>query len=114
MKDKNELLSEMEKAMDRYDLSKEIEKARIGEWMYGVAMVPCDWVYEYVKQPEIIRCKDCMHGRKHNIDIIECMKAHDYNLERQEFHHKNWFCADGERKSADEILMEEMDADPLG
>ena len=61
MKDKNELLSEMEKAMDRYDLSKEIEKARIGEWMYGVAMVPCDWVYEYVKQPEIIRCKDCKY-----------------------------------------------------
>lgn len=55
MKDKSELLREMEKAMDRYDLSKEIEKAYIGEWMYGVAMVPCDWVYEYVKKQEAIK-----------------------------------------------------------
>lgn len=31
MKDKSELLREMEKAMDRYDLSEEIEKAYIGE-----------------------------------------------------------------------------------
>lgn len=29
-------------------------------------------------------------------------------------HEGDWFCADGERKSADEKLMEEMDADPLG
>lgn len=45
---------------------------------------------------ELIRCKDCKHGRKHNVVIIECMKAHDYNPEHQEFHNKNWFCADGE------------------
>lgn len=52
------------------------------------------------RQP-VVRCKDCKHGKKHNIDIIECMKAHDYNMEHQEFHHKNWFCADGERKDDD-------------
>lgn len=45
----------------------------------------------------VVRCKDCKHGKKHNINIIECTKAHDYNLEHQEFHHKNWFCADGEK-----------------
>lgn len=50
---------------------------------------------------ELIRCRDCKHGRKHNIDIVECMKAHDYNLEHQEFHHKNWFCADGRRRTVD-------------
>lgn len=62
MKDKNELLREMEKAMDTYDLSKEIEKAHIGEWMYGVAMVPCDWVYEYVKKQEPVKPELC-HAR---------------------------------------------------
>ena len=49
------------------------------------------------RQP-VVRCKDCKHGRKHNINIIECLKAHDYNLEHQEFHHKNWYCADGVAK----------------
>lgn len=53
------------------------------------------------RDEEIIKCKDCKHGKKHNIDIIECMKAVDYNLEPREFHHKNWFCADGERRNDD-------------
>ena len=51
---------------------------------------------------ELVRCKDCKHGKEHNINIIECMKAHDYNLEHQEFHHKNWFCADGECKDGEQ------------
>lgn len=103
MKDKKELLSEMEKAMDRYDLSKEIEKAYIGEWIYGVAMVPCDWVYKYVAQPEVVKCKDCKHCyyasnrvpdersfvcEKHGIDITV-----------------DWFCADGEKKQTEQGVI---------
>lgn len=53
------------------------------------------------EQDAVVRCKDCKYGRKHNVNIIECMKAHDYNLEHQEFHHENWFCADGERRDDD-------------
>lgn len=93
MKDKKELLREMEKAMDRYDLSKEIEKAYIGEWLYGVAMVPCDWVYKYVAQPEVVKCKDCKHwDEKKN----ECHNINSYMQYRPCF--KDWFCADGERR----------------
>ena len=46
------LLIQMEQAMDRYDLSEAIKGASIGEYIYGVAMVPCDWVYPYVKGKE--------------------------------------------------------------
>ena len=46
---RTELLQEMENAMDRYDLTEKIKESHIGEWTYGVAMVPCDWVYKYVK-----------------------------------------------------------------
>lgn len=54
--------------------------------------------FESNNAQEIVRCRDCKHGKMHNIVIIECMKAHDYNPEHQEFHRKNWFCADGKRK----------------
>lgn len=43
-------------------------------------------------------CKDCVHGRKHNFNIIECMKAHDCNIEHQEFHHRTGFCDDEKNK----------------
>ena len=60
---------------------------------------------EYINaQPDIIRCKDCVHWD-------ELTQACD---EIDGIFLPDWFCADGERKSADEILMEEMDADPLG
>ena len=91
MKEKNELLSEMEKAMDRYDLKKEIEKAYIGEWIYGVSMVPCDWVYKYVAQPEIVRCKYCVSR-----DPRDGMCEHV-----QQIRDPDWFCADGERRNDD-------------
>ena len=98
MKDKNELLREMEKAMDRYDLSKEIEKAYIGEWKYGVSMVPCDWVYEYVKQPEIVRCKDCVHRGKVEKCVLAAIAAEkSYPLFMLD-NRGEWYCADAERK----------------
>ena len=88
MKDKKELLREMEKAMDRYDLSKEIEKAYIGEWRYGVAMVPCDWVYKYVAQPEIVRCKDC---KWYSSEMSWC---NNLNSPKEQ----TFYCADGKRR----------------
>lgn len=51
-------------------------------------------------------------------DICEkcgwCKQLNRYVSDDEYFTYDDWFCADGERKSADEILMEEMDADPLG
>ena len=49
-----ELVEEMKRAMDRYDLSDEYlvehgsETGRIGEFQYGVSSVPCAWVYKYL------------------------------------------------------------------
>ena len=103
MKDKNELLSEMEKAMNRYDLSKEIEKAYIGEWIYGVAMVPCDWVYKYVAQPEVVKCKDCKH-LEHMYTLDELNGKKCYVCRKHSFtglRDEDWFCADGERRTDD-------------
>lgn len=98
---KNELLKKMEEAMDRYDLSKEIEKAHIGEWMYGVSMVPCNWVYKYVTQPEIVRCKDCKWYKEgYNIDGKWFSRCN--GSVRTYGHTKpDWFCADGERRDGD-------------
>ena len=48
------LLKEMKEAMSRYDLSDDYLKAhhaetrKIGEFSYGIASVPCDWVYPYL------------------------------------------------------------------
>ena len=53
-----EMVETMEKAMSTWDLSDEYlaahnqetrEEAAYGEWSYGISMVPCDWVYPYLK-----------------------------------------------------------------
>ena len=50
-----EMLDLMEKAIGRYELSDDYREAHgypkkhIGEYQYGVSMVPCDWVYPYLK-----------------------------------------------------------------
>ena len=46
-----EMLDLMEKAIGKYELSDDYleangyPKKNIGEYQYGVSMVPCDWVY---------------------------------------------------------------------
>ena len=66
------------------------------------------------EQPEIIRCKDCKHrGNSEKCVLSAISEEKDFPLFILD-NRGEWFCADGERKSADEILMEEMDADPLG
>ena len=50
-----ELVAEMKKAMDRYDLSEDYLTAQgcqtgmIGEFQYGVSSVPCAWVCPYLR-----------------------------------------------------------------
>ena len=51
----HEMLKEMEEKMNRFDLSDDYLQAnghptrQIGEYGYGVSMVPCDWVYPYLQ-----------------------------------------------------------------
>ncbi len=59
----------------------------------------------------VIRCKDCKYRCSEirgGIKFAKCELKHNWMPQA------DWFCADGESKSADEILMEETDADPLG
>lgn len=47
-------------------------------------------------QPEIVRCKECKHGKSRKNakgeDMIDCFLADNW------LKHPDWFCADGERK----------------
>ena len=54
-----ELLNEMEERMNNRDLSDEYlsnngnstrEEIGIGEYNYGITMVPCSWVYPYLEE----------------------------------------------------------------
>ncbi len=63
-----------------------------------------DTGYE-TRDDEIVRCKDCA-CLSDDGKLCKWWKMAPLS--------DDWFCADGERKSADEILMEKMDADPLG
>ena len=54
---------------------------------------------------ELIRCKYCKKRETMYCPFYWRYKSTKYD---------DWFCADGKRKSADEELMDEMDADPLG
>lgn len=55
-------------------------------------------------KPEIVRCRDCVHGRYKHQDMTECI--HDADLDEHgfvesgftEWHDPNFFCAYGERK----------------
>ena len=68
------------------------------------------------RDSEIVRCKDCAYAHKtYDGDCKYCdMFTDDDGNSIERYRSGDWFCADGERKSADEKLMEEMDADPLG
>lgn len=66
------------------------------EWDYPIDYVAAfDKAIEILKQPEIVRCGDCIHWDKGHTE--ECD-----NLDSVCFHNgwckPDWFCADGERK----------------
>lgn len=44
---------------------------------------------------EIIRCKDCKHGKHCNDGEVNCEK--DIGTFKTTVHEPDWFCADGER-----------------
>ena len=66
------------------------------------------------QEQELVRCKDCKYWSAERInDFNKCRRW--INVGVKNFATMgDWYCADGKSKSADEILMEEMDADPLG
>ena len=66
------------------------------------------------QEQELVRCKDCKYWSAERInDFNKCRRW--INVGVKNFATMgDWYCADAESKSADEILMEEMDADPLG
>lgn len=46
---------------------------------------------EYCPLKEIVRCKDCKHGRQYDTNAVDC----EY---RELATEPDWFCADGKRK----------------
>ena len=42
-------------------------------------------------QPQIVRCKDCKHGRQYDTNAVDC----EY---RELATEPDWFCADGKRR----------------
>ena len=60
-----------------------------------------DLVLDALRQPEIVRCKDCKYLIDHYgfMDDGYCKKMiEDYNAKLKP--KKDWFCADGERKES--------------
>ena len=47
---------------------------------------------EALKQPEIIRCKDCKHGRVFAENCVAC------DITEYPAHDADWFCADGRKR----------------
>lgn len=99
----------MMEAPDFMDGGSSITKAFI------LAMVKTRSVTPTIDAAQVVRCKDCKHVCLCDAEeMFPDMPVYAKCTLSDEVHEPSWFCADGERKSADEILMEEMDADPLG
>ena len=62
------------------------------------------------EQPQIIRCKDCKHGRQSDLSpkciqesrhLIKCgLLEDDTDCDIVIYHKEDWFCADGVKKDA--------------
>lgn len=72
----DELLKEMEEKMNNRDLSDDYleeinsstrEKIRIGEYQYGITMVPCSWVYPYLEELRRLRIEKAVHTYESSI-----------------------------------------------
>lgn len=75
------------------------------EWDYPIDYVAAfDKAIDALKQPEIIRCGDCKFAEKQ----VCGPKEYEYKCVPSEFeglynyHDKDWFCADGERRDKDD------------
>lgn len=49
-------------------------------------------------QPEIVRCKDCKHGKLLFPDYVSCLNSEENESGCHVSHRPDWFCADGERR----------------
>ena len=58
------------------------------------------WVADGIPEVRgnVVRCKDCKHGKIHGIDV-ECVAHEEVSYDPEPWHPLDWFCADGERKS---------------
>ena len=63
------LLEEIKSKMNRYDLSDEYlsthfqstrSEIGIGEYSYGITMIPCEWIYPYLKELKELRDKNAL------------------------------------------------------
>ena len=49
------------------------------------------------QEQELVRCKDCKHGKIHGIDV-ECVAHEEVSYDPEPWHPLDWFCADGESR----------------
>ena len=50
------------------------------------------------KPQELVRCKDCKHGKQLFEDYVSCQISEENESGCHVSHKPDWFCADGERK----------------
>ena len=74
---------EFEKRIKPYDTEDDMDKALYNFAHYHLVTTPS-------AQPEIIRCKDCIHRKKD--EIFGDRWCHGRNI------NDDWFCADAERR----------------
>lgn len=58
---------------------------------------------EALKQPDIVRCKDCISGEIKTLSwngqqCVECHAHEEIGYDHEPDHPLDWFCADGKRK----------------
>lgn len=70
------------------------------EWEYPMDYaVAFDMAIEALRQPEIVRCKNCFYGEVEPDDNSYFFCTHP--LHKLESHESSCFCADGERRTDD-------------
>ena len=55
---------------------------------------------------QIVRCKDCRFGERHNVNVIKCMMRHEFCTPEPQYHVLSWFCADGEPKDGEQDAVD--------
>ena len=88
--EERKVLNEMKEKINRYDLPEEYENAHIGEWIYGVSMIPC---YQVV--PIIEKLNNIINDMALNIKELAEL---DYSVEE--------IIGNFERKYLQELLEE--------
>lgn len=97
----DDLLNEMSQKIRNRDLSDEYlrehnnstrEEIGIGEYAYGITMIPCEWVYEYLSNYKRVLKENEELNKNYNslIDkIILKIDEYDYKFEKAKKQNKN-------------------------